>query len=237
MSKQKSFTKECQQTSASCFLSHPWCDCLLPSTKNYENSWKFQERHWKTYLESRECILKSAFFGRPFTWLFCLSGVATAIYSHPLFVSDSFHTHPPRKTLYCHAWSAEIPLSNVTYHGKHFLLFIPFPRADLAASSPVEKVSGCFNWGFGRMVWVSETTKNLKLMISDSWLLIIWPNGIIFHQPRFPWNKGISLPTSYLLRWGRVRSPWFDQNHERSSLWNCVQSLHSPKSMPSCLFP
>ena len=22
----------------------------------------------------------------------------------------------------------------------------------------------------------------------------IWPNGIIFHQPRFPWNKGISLP-------------------------------------------
>ncbi len=21
----------------------------------------------------------------------------------------------------------------------------------------------------------------------------IWPNGIIFHQPRFPWNKGISL--------------------------------------------
>ncbi len=27
----------------------------------------------------------------------------------------------------------------------------------------------------------------------------IWPNGIIFHQPRFPWNKGISLPICYLL--------------------------------------
>ena len=23
---------------------------------------------------------------------------------------------------------------------------------------------------------------------------IIWPNGIIFHQPRFPWNKGSSFP-------------------------------------------
>ena len=39
-------------------------------------------------------------------------------------------------------------------------------------------------------------------------LLCIWPNGIIFHQPRFPWNKGpISLPKSYLLgEIGRVRS-------------------------------
>ena len=34
-----------------------------------------------------------------------------------------------------------------------------------------------------------------------------WPNGIIFHQPRFPWNKGISRNLSYLLGaqvvWGR----------------------------------
>ena len=33
-----------------------------------------------------------------------------------------------------------------------------------------------------------------------------WPNGIIFHQPRFPWNKEISWNLSYILRWGRVRS-------------------------------
>ena len=26
----------------------------------------------------------------------------------------------------------------------------------------------------------------------------IWPNEIIFHQPRFPCNKGISLPKRYL---------------------------------------
>ena len=25
-------------------------------------------------------------------------------------------------------------------------------------------------------------------------IYIVWPNEIIFHQPRFPWNKGISLP-------------------------------------------
>lgn len=30
--------------------------------KKLWNSWKFQEGHWKTYLESRECILKSVFF-------------------------------------------------------------------------------------------------------------------------------------------------------------------------------
>ena len=36
---------------------------------------------------------------------------------------------------------------------------------------------------------------------------IIWPNGIVFHQPGFPWNKEISLPKRYLLGaqvvWGR----------------------------------
>ena len=30
----------------------------------------------------------------------------------------------------------------------------------------------------------------------------IWPNGIIFHQPRFPWNKGIPL-LNHHLGWGR----------------------------------
>ena len=29
---------------------------------------------------------------------------------------------------------------------------------------------------------------------------------MIFHQPRFPWNKRIFLPKRYLLGWGRVRS-------------------------------
>ncbi len=32
----------------------------------------------------------------------------------------------------------------------------------------------------------------------------IWPNGIIFHQPRFPWNKRISLTKpSFGVVWGR----------------------------------
>ena len=33
---------------------------------------------------------------------------------------------------------------------------------------------------------------------------IFWPNGIIFHQPRFPWNKVISLTTSPFGEIGRV---------------------------------
>ena len=44
----------------------------------------------------------------------------------------------------------------------------------------------------------------------------IWPNGIIFHQPRFPWNKGSHFPYSTTI-WG-PRDPCevaisFDQTH------------------------
>ncbi len=34
------------------------------------------------------------------------------------------------------------------------------------------------------------------------WRQVFWSNGIIFHQPRFPWNKGISLPLATF--WGEV---------------------------------
>ena len=30
----------------------------------------------------------------------------------------------------------------------------------------------------------------------------IWPNGIIFHQPRFPWNKGSHFPSKKATFWG-----------------------------------
>ena len=35
---------------------------------------------------------------------------------------------------------------------------------------------------------------------------LIWPNGIIFHQPRFPWNNGISLNQKATF-WGVNRDP------------------------------
>ena len=37
---------------------------------------------------------------------------------------------------------------------------------------------------------------------------------IVFHQPRFYWNNGISLTKPPFGVWGRVRSLWFDQNDE-----------------------
>ena len=37
---------------------------------------------------------------------------------------------------------------------------------------------------------ITLQSKPWKWILTISW---IWPNGIIFHQPRFPWNKGISL--------------------------------------------
>ena len=63
--------------------------------------------------------------------------------------------------------------------------------------------------------WVGGRPKvlvNLNWYIQFQWLLLetvvmvmVWPNGIIFHQPGFSWNfRGpISLRKRYLLRWGR----------------------------------
>ena len=33
-------------------------------------------------------------------------------------------------------------------------------------------------------------------------LYSIWPNGIIFHQPRFPWNKRVPFPFQNATCWG-----------------------------------
>ena len=49
---------------------------------------------------------------------------------------------------------------------------------------------------------------NMSLAILAEWYSYpLSGQIIIFHQPRFPWNKGISLPNSYILgEIGRVRS-------------------------------
>ena len=38
-------------------------------------------------------------------------------------------------------------------------------------------------------------------LIALRFMNAMWPNGIIFHQPRFPWNKGISLTITTI--WGK----------------------------------
>ena len=45
-----------------------------------------------------------------------------------------------------------------------------------------------------------------------------WPNGILFHQPRFPWNRGFHFPSSATFWWPRsceVAIIWSDKwfNH------------------------
>ena len=59
-------------------------------------------------------------------------------------------------------------------------------------------------------IWNFHYPKTKGINPSAQWK--IWPNEIIFHQPRFPWNKGISLPQ---LDFG-VRSCEFDQKNDQT---------------------
>ncbi len=45
---------------------------------------------------------------------------------------------------------------------------------------------------YGKYPSISQCMQLIKTSSCPGWTCI-WPNGIIFHQPRFPWNKGISL--------------------------------------------
>ena len=65
-------------------------------------------------------------------------------------------------------------------------------------------VSGCqTGWGTevgpnqvqNASLWRCRSADVLVLLSNSVFMLpSIWPNGIIFHQPGFPWNKKVSLP-------------------------------------------
>ena len=51
------------------------------------------------------------------------------------------------------------------------------------------------------------------------YILYIWPNGIIFHQPRFSWNKGSHFPSKKLpFGWPRL---WFRSRANLIRIHNC----------------
>ena len=84
-------------------------------------------------------------------------------------------------------------------------------------------------WCFRNLAIAQNMIKNLPLLQEFHISSLI----IIFHQPRFPWNKGISLPKRYLLREiGRVFGRdfiWPDPNCFGFAF--CVARL--PKNFPS----
>ena len=56
---------------------------------------------------------------------------------------------------------------------------------------------------------VPKKTRRQKSVLRNNMFFVqmIWPNGIIFHQPRFPWNfRGFPLLNHHLGKIGRVRS-------------------------------
>ncbi len=85
------------------------------------------------------------------------------------------------------------------------------------------------------------------------WFWHIWQNGkiqwsgqiIMFHQPRFPWNKGISLPKRYLLGaqvvWGRYNLTRMMGGISQNEMNQSSDSVHSPETtnlqLPGCGLP
>ena len=55
-----------------------------------------------------------------------------------------------------------------------------------------------------------------------------WPNGITFHQPRFPWNKGISLTITTIcgeVVWGRQLIWPEDYFSFLGKKWTCLEDM------------
>ena len=82
-------------------------------------------------------------------------------------------------------------------------------------------VDGLFHFDKLVIWWESLVGKD-RLSPCLHWKILyiyIYGQIIIFHQPRFPWNKGISLPKRYLLGWRscEIAILWQNQIHRMIS--------------------